>query len=574
MIAYLTALSFQSGVPPSLNIPGLPTDPTWRLIATYAPLLIGGWVMWLTFAVASGKVGEDQYLRHRAAISTTAGAVIMQFSWGWIAATWVTGFLLRWLFGLILRLRALPEKLSLQELKQRKVALVIIGGGAKGAYQVGVFMALWKLGIRRFVAIAGTSVGAMNGFLIANKTPAGLKEIWEKAVAGDILKKDRQHLLRLVRLIVGELLLLSPYLLTFVAIMYCRHKPLDHTAVVLAVLGNVVVFQFTIFRILEQRGRLFPLFSLTPEKGIWLGRYILVLACTAYFLAHPRIFTGREGFPVHPLLFFAEIIGAALLLLGPVILGLAMVMASLNQGLYPREKLNELIQKITNHATYPNCTGPVWATVAQYASYLNPWAVALTDAWPPGRRETGWTPRYIDLRTANVANVLRSTSAIPFAFKAERLYGQLTVDGGIVDNEPVTPAFTADPEVIIFVGANRGDYIASSMSLRWKIERTWLGSYFSSFPNDDAANAIRARLDEEYKKNPTSDFSSIVPDMPDLRKLSRIKFLSISPSWEWFFGVKRVRDHFGTLRFTEKHTRKQIFEGYKDTKAYFEAIAG
>ena len=43
-----------------------------------------------------------------------------------------------------------------------KRALVLSGGGAKGAYQLGVYKALKRLGIKINI-ITGTSIGAING---------------------------------------------------------------------------------------------------------------------------------------------------------------------------------------------------------------------------------------------------------------------------------------------------------------------------------------------------------------------------------------------------------------------------
>ncbi len=43
--------------------------------------------------------------------------------------------------------------------KQERVALVLSGGGAKGAYQAGVWRALRKMHIR-YDLVTGTSVGA------------------------------------------------------------------------------------------------------------------------------------------------------------------------------------------------------------------------------------------------------------------------------------------------------------------------------------------------------------------------------------------------------------------------------
>ena len=48
----------------------------------------------------------------------------------------------------------------------KKYGLVLAGGGAKGAYQIGAWKALVDMGIT-FDAIAGTSIGSINGALIA-----------------------------------------------------------------------------------------------------------------------------------------------------------------------------------------------------------------------------------------------------------------------------------------------------------------------------------------------------------------------------------------------------------------------
>ncbi len=62
------------------------------------------------------------------------------------------------------------------------VGLVLSGGGAKGAYHVGVVQCLAKHGVR-LSAIAGTSVGALNGAVIAaapdlDSAADRLEEIW------------------------------------------------------------------------------------------------------------------------------------------------------------------------------------------------------------------------------------------------------------------------------------------------------------------------------------------------------------------------------------------------------------
>ena len=47
----------------------------------------------------------------------------------------------------------------------KEYGLVLDGGGARGAYQIGAWKALKEAGVK-ISAVAGTSVGALNGALI------------------------------------------------------------------------------------------------------------------------------------------------------------------------------------------------------------------------------------------------------------------------------------------------------------------------------------------------------------------------------------------------------------------------
>ncbi len=64
-----------------------------------------------------------------------------------------------------------------------QVVLVLLGGGALGAYQVGVYEALHEAGIEPDWVI-GTSIGAINGAIIAGTKPADrvprLRELWRR----------------------------------------------------------------------------------------------------------------------------------------------------------------------------------------------------------------------------------------------------------------------------------------------------------------------------------------------------------------------------------------------------------
>jgi predicted acylesterase/phospholipase RssA len=76
-----------------------------------------------------------------------------------------------------------------QELAARgSVGLVLGGGGAKGAYQVGCWKALRECGLAQFGALAGTSVGALNAVLVAQDAFERAERIWHDMRFGRVLR--------------------------------------------------------------------------------------------------------------------------------------------------------------------------------------------------------------------------------------------------------------------------------------------------------------------------------------------------------------------------------------------------
>ncbi|MBR3781701.1 MAG: patatin-like phospholipase family protein [Clostridia bacterium] len=62
----------------------------------------------------------------------------------------------------------------------KKYGLVLAGGGAKGAYQLGAWQAMKELGII-FSAVVGVSIGSINGALIAADSFDEAKTLWKSA---------------------------------------------------------------------------------------------------------------------------------------------------------------------------------------------------------------------------------------------------------------------------------------------------------------------------------------------------------------------------------------------------------
>lgn len=66
-----------------------------------------------------------------------------------------------------------------RELSELNIGLVLSGGGAKGAYETGVFKALWELQlINQIQVISGTSIGAVNALLLAMNDEGTCNSSW------------------------------------------------------------------------------------------------------------------------------------------------------------------------------------------------------------------------------------------------------------------------------------------------------------------------------------------------------------------------------------------------------------
>jgi NTE family protein len=84
------------------------------------------------------------------------------------------------------------------KLDTKKVyAIALEGGGARGAYQVGAWRALEEAGIR-YNAVSGTSVGAINGTLMAMRDLHQAEQIWKDIRFSQIINVDDADMSRIM----------------------------------------------------------------------------------------------------------------------------------------------------------------------------------------------------------------------------------------------------------------------------------------------------------------------------------------------------------------------------------------
>ena len=66
-------------------------------------------------------------------------------------------------------------------MENEKWGLVLSGGGGKGAYQIGILKAMGELGLLdKVAAVAGSSIGALNAVLLAQRNVDKMQQVWKE----------------------------------------------------------------------------------------------------------------------------------------------------------------------------------------------------------------------------------------------------------------------------------------------------------------------------------------------------------------------------------------------------------
>ena len=83
---------------------------------------------------------------------------------------------------------------------KNSIALVLAGGGGKGAYQIGAWKGLIEFGVdKQIMAVAGTSVGALNGVLFLQGDYETALKVWESVDSDKILHMDKSRHLQTIK---------------------------------------------------------------------------------------------------------------------------------------------------------------------------------------------------------------------------------------------------------------------------------------------------------------------------------------------------------------------------------------
>lgn len=102
--------------------------------------------------------------------------------------------------GLLLNIVCTEQ--ALENVPQREYGLVLSGGGAKGAFEIGVWRWLERTGlIRKITGISGTSVGALNSVLFSCTSLEEAEEIWRSIRQDDLTHLNRENLKKMAEVL-------------------------------------------------------------------------------------------------------------------------------------------------------------------------------------------------------------------------------------------------------------------------------------------------------------------------------------------------------------------------------------
>lgn len=91
----------------------------------------------------------------------------------------------------------------IRDLSDLNIGLVLAGGGAKGAYEAGVFKALWELKlVNQIQVISGTSIGAVNALLLAMNDESTCHNSWNSlSYSRFIFSQEKSRKMKVTELI-------------------------------------------------------------------------------------------------------------------------------------------------------------------------------------------------------------------------------------------------------------------------------------------------------------------------------------------------------------------------------------
>jgi len=455
----------------------------------------------------------------------------------------------------------------LTQVRSKRLALVLSGGGGKGAYEAGAVLALLDCGLRDFCAVAGTSVGALNAALCVDACLSGSRDrllrTWCEISPWKVMHPTFSTVFALISTIVIRSTLLFLYISGSPRINDPDERPFTIESMTggisAAVRGVVSRIPSTLMRTLRNQLSFF-----------------ISLAAVFWYVTH------LEGWLGHQPTFLEYWMPVMLLFLCVSLLVAARNWIGSRLSLMSNAPLRRTIAEV-DIGHLRNSTVPIYCTLANVAKYWSPFHTDEISGQVVVREV--WVPVYIPLSNANsdseAVDWLLQSAALPEIFPVRSIRGLYFVDGAVVDNTPIIPVLRNDPDIIYSIYLKRAAYgirvskdleedrlfkIAEAMARadqlrddtaakeiqkKWISSRTWFGM---KLQRNGAEPPFANPFPDRDPNNPT-----LLPQTT--KHLRDITFVPIVPS-EAIDRWPRLLT--GVLNFSPKKARWLVGLGYRD----------
>lgn len=425
----------------------------------------------------------------------------------------------------------------LNKLRAKRLALVLAGGGGKGAYQAGCLLALFDCGLREFCVFAGASVGALNAALarelFQDGHRAGVVRLWSTISLRKVLQ-------------LGPLSLAAAIAIRIA--MFASVIPIHVTARAMTLAERFIGRRW--FAIARHSSEFVVLVLLLVTMGPCVVGYLLI--------------SGHLPGPRHLLIIALTIVTAGGLT------GLLRPLVRRHLALTSNEPLRNTITSSIDIAALRASSVPVYCTVASLVEYWEPFEVGSN----PELSESAWRKEYAagyfkmngTESDEETITWLLQTAALPEVFPVRPIGGQDTVDGGIEDNVPIFPALIHKPEMLIVIYLDHKFTKDGDLCKREAVRTWWMTEkYYRTL--QDRKKAEATRRDHFLKSGP------ITPGATRPYLAAQGPYFSADQFWAIIPSVALGGLLRGTLNFSAKKARQLMALGFNDTFLAIERAA-
>ncbi|MBU0465197.1 MAG: patatin-like phospholipase family protein [Proteobacteria bacterium] len=393
---------------------------------------------------------------------------------------------------------------------ERSTALVLSGGGGKGAYEAGAILALWDSGFRDFSAIAGTSVGALNAILFKRL----------------LQTRDRKIVLKTwSNLSFHHVLKLNPWMMLKIALyLPITINALQRFPTTTNILGDSISIGL-------------------PKLSSLLMDVLKLLATSVLPFCIGIVGVVLLRFGLSHLL---ESIGIATSKTISIFVLLLFLVPMCSKLLSQRMSLadNTPLRDIVKNIFHPNLVEG------------DPEIICTLAVKPSARNVSGF-PHYPTLakvkNTEDVIELLIQSAALPEIFRMKKIFGNKCVDGGVQDNVPIYGLYPIQPKRVIVIYLEYAYHLMLNESEKCNIGRVindrqtvWdQNAALRIYENNRLADIAHRRM--EKWEGPRRDW------------FAKTDLLPIIPSAHLGNIVT------GTLNFSAKKSRVLIALGYENT---------